>query len=332
MNFNKERFANFAKYDLTINKAFYRNLVMVTLIGAIGIAVACFFFRYSMWKSVTSAEISMTTTMTSGDEMIQQEYQGDLAGFSIGAPGTYAHFNSMFMSTIIMIEFLGIMGLIFAGCWAHNLRNKQGRLMELTLPATNLEKYLWHTGLMIVGGWILLFLSLLIADGANAMFTWMLCPAKDGIGSLTANCFSFVSMDLEAFGQAFAADSGITYAAQDEVVVSVLKSVSFLIFCSSLCTSMIYLFGNAVKYKYNIILTYIAMYVLEILVAIVIGISMATVVGNQHNWDLHPSDGPAIAKAFAYIWGSIELIIAVALPIVSYRLYTKAQITSKMNK
>ena len=33
MNFNKERFANFAKYDLTINKTFFRNLVFVSLRG-----------------------------------------------------------------------------------------------------------------------------------------------------------------------------------------------------------------------------------------------------------------------------------------------------------
>ena len=30
MNFNKERFANFATYDLTINKSFYRNMAIVT--------------------------------------------------------------------------------------------------------------------------------------------------------------------------------------------------------------------------------------------------------------------------------------------------------------
>ena len=52
MNFNKERFANFAKYDLTINKAFYRNIALATIAGAISVALIGFMARYSIYTNM----------------------------------------------------------------------------------------------------------------------------------------------------------------------------------------------------------------------------------------------------------------------------------------
>lgn len=328
MAFNKDRFVNFAKYDLTINKTFFRNMALVTVIGAIGIAVAMFFGRYSMWKGFVGND------MEAYEQMKEMAAGGYVSPSILGVPGSYEHFNTMPFTTIALTEFLGIMLIIFAGCWAHNLRNKQGRIMELTIPATNMEKYLWHTCITIGGGLTLAFISLLLADGFNALFTWMLCPASDGFASLTSNWFSMLTLDFPTITGMFGGMQGPEINAMDSVeeFQSIMMAVRFLFWGALLCNIAVYHFGNSVKYKYNIIFTYIALYVLEIIIAICIGIGSAFIVGNQYEFDLHPSDGPTIMKGFAYTLGTILYIIACALPVLSYKRYTKAQITSKLNK
>lgn len=328
MAFDKDRFVNFAKYDLTINKTFFRNMALVTVIGAIGIAVAMFFGRYTTWKGMVGND------MEAYEQMKEMAAGGYVSESLLCVPGSYAHYNTMPMTTIALTEFLGIMIIIFAGCWAHNLRNKQGRIMELTIPATNMEKYLWHTCITIGGGLLLAFISLLLADGFNALFTWLLCPASDGFVSLTSNWFGMLTLDFSSITGMFSQMQGpdLNSMESDELFQSVMMAVRFLFWGALLCNIAIYHFGNSVKYKYNIILTYVAMYVLEIIVAICIGIGSAFIVGNQYNLDLHPSDGPTIMKGFAYTLGTILYLIACTLPILSYKRYTKAQITSKLNK
>lgn len=329
MTFNKERFVNFAKYDLAINKTFFRNMALVTVIGAIGISVAMFFGRYSMWKTMVGDD------MEKYEQMKAMAEGGLESSFLTGVPGTYEHFNTMPITTLLLAEFLGIMIIIFSGCWAHNLRNKQGRIMELTIPATNLEKYAWHSLLTIGGGIVLALVSLLCADAFNALFTWMLCPASDGFASLTDKCLvGLLSLDLNTLRGLFGGTQGPSWNGieSDEVFTSIFASVRFLFWASLLYYLAIYHFGNSVKYKYNIILTLITLYVIEIVVGILFSVGMAFIVGNQYDLDLHPSDGPTLLKGFAYTLGSIFLVIAVALPFFSYRRYTRAQITSKLNK
>lgn len=328
MAFDKDRFVNFAKYDLTINKTFFRNIALVTVIGAIGIAVAMFFGRYTTWKGMVGND------MEAYEQMKEMAAGGYVSESLLCVPGSYAHYNTMPMTTVFLTEFLGIMVLIFAGCWAHNLRNKQGRIMELTIPATNLEKYLWHTTLTIGGGLLLAFVSLLLADGFNALFTWMLCPVSDGFVSLTANYFNMLTLNTKTIFGMFGnmQGPGLEGIESDEVLQSIFTAIRFLMCSSLLCGIAVYHFGNSVKYKFNIILTYIALYVIEIICAIGIGISSAFIVGNQYDLELNPSDGPSIIKGAAYTAGAIILIIACVLPVLSYKLYTKAQITSKLNK
>lgn len=328
MTFNKERFVNFAKYDLAINKTFFRNMALVTVIGAIGISVAMFFGRYSAWKGMVGND------MEAYEQMKEMAKGGLDSSFLMGVPGTYEHFNTMPITTLLLAEFLGIMIIIFSGCWAHNLRNKQGRIMELTIPATNLEKYTWHSLLTIGGGILLAFVSLLCADAFNALFTWMLCPASDGFVSLTNNCLSMLTLDFDSLTSLFGAPriTGLEGIKSDEVASSIFTSFKFLFWAALLCNLATYHFGNSVKYKYNIILTYVAIYVIEIAMAIIFSIGMAFIVSNQYDFDLHPSDGPTIVKGFAYTTTSIFLILSIVLPFLSYKRYTKAQITSKLNK
>ena len=99
-------------------------------------------------------------------------------------PDDFTHYAWNYLTSLYEFGFITLMMAIFAGCWAHNLRNKQGRITELTLPATNLEKFTWHALLMLVGGFALSLIGLLTADGFNALLTLLVYGADEGVGSL----------------------------------------------------------------------------------------------------------------------------------------------------
>ncbi|MBQ9666476.1 MAG: hypothetical protein IJ635_04005 [Bacteroidaceae bacterium] len=314
MNFSKERFANFAKYDLAINKVFYRNLALFTTIGAVGIAVLGFMGRYTMWKSVTFSDGGIDSD-----------------------PFSYSGYNSLFGTAGYVVGFLGIMLYIFAGCSFHNLRNKQGRITELTLPATNLEKFVWHTGLMLGGGFILCILSLLLADGVNALLTLAVYGSEGGVASLAAAVGDIFSLHINIHGIYSATLSGGDSHTEGELIwgARLVKSISFCLVFVAIAETIVYLFGNAVKYKYNIILTYVAMQVLGFIIVILFFVGVAIYADRIDAITEVENGGEILLHNMTvgfYIIGSLALILAAFLGWKSYRLYTQAQITTPLNK
>ena len=57
MDFNKERFLNFGRYDLIINKSFYRTMALICIFGSTGIAFVAFFGRWLMANAFNSIDI-----------------------------------------------------------------------------------------------------------------------------------------------------------------------------------------------------------------------------------------------------------------------------------
>lgn len=315
MNFKKDRFTNFARYDLAVNKSFYRNMALVTVVGAIGITVLGFMGRYLLWEN---------TSGTWGTSDPWAEANG---------------YNTMRGTGGFITGFLALMMCIFSGCWAHNLRNKQGRITELTLPATNLEKFLWHTGLTVLGGLTLCVLSLLVADGVNALLTLMTYGAENGVGSLTATVGK--NINLSMWDDIIAVDEPGTEAYADGYVDEVTTKISvlmgamrYLFITGMIADLFIYMFGNALKYKYNIILTYIAMQVISVLVTFIVFLCIG-IFGYRINAETLFADQSDIITnmtIFLYVLGSLIIIISALLAWRSYHLYTKAQITSSLNK
>ena len=127
-NFNITRFKNVARWDLTINKSFYRNFAFVVSGTILAITLFGLFFRWIL--------------MTQGNPSDE--------------------FSTVGGTAMVIAYAIGIIMCVSAGCLLHNLRNKQGRISSLTLPATNLEKFLWHTLLMIVGMYVLCFASIVV--------------------------------------------------------------------------------------------------------------------------------------------------------------------------
>ncbi len=316
MNFNKERFANFAKYDLTINKAFYRNMALITIAGAIGIALIAFMARYSIYTNM------------------QYDSMSDI--YRDIDPYSFEGYNWVYFTALYEIGFLFIIMQIFAGCWAHNLRNKQGRIIELTLPATNLEKFTWHALLMIVGGFIACVVSLLIADGLNALLTLITYGAEDGIASLSAAIGDICT--VRGFIENVILRSTPFSGNLDDnpPVVRAYQAMTFMIICGSICQVFVYFLGNALKYKYNIILTYICLQVISTVLSILFFIGTATLSNiptlMELTDDTTETDALNGMTLLSSTLGGIFLILAIVFIWWSYNRYTKAQITSSFNK
>ena len=316
MNFNKERFANFATYDLTINKAFYRNMAIVTLAGAVCIALIGFFARYSMYSSIINGGMSGPAFAYTPD------------------PNSLEGYNWMYFTAMYELGFFLIMLEIFAGCWAHNLRNKQGRIMELTMPATNLEKFTWHALLMLTGGLILCIVSLLVADGLNALLTLITYGAENGVASLTASVFEMCSYK-NIIHITLSLSGGPSFNAGENPADPVFDAFTVLLFGTVFCHIMIYALGNAFKYKYNIILTYVALQVLGTIGSVLFFICLAAGANMPTMMDMSSlSEEDAIQAAIItfYVLAAVVFAIGAFFLWWSYNRYTKAQITSTFNK
>ena len=89
--FNTKRFANYANFDLTINKNFYRNLALVLFFTIVGVVVLSFFMRWLTYQMSAPSGV-----------------YNDLA------------LTALFVLIIIQFSFY-----IAGGCTLHPLRNKQ---------------------------------------------------------------------------------------------------------------------------------------------------------------------------------------------------------------
>ena len=112
------------------------------------------------------------------------------------------------------------------------------------------------------------------------------------------------------------------------------SALTALVFCSSFCQITIYFLGNAFKYKYNIILTYVALQVIGTILSFVFTISGALGATSGSLMDVAFSEEDAINMLTAFYWtlAILSLVAAAIFIWWSYNRYTKAQITSSFNK
>ncbi len=303
-NFNKQRFQQVAKWDLTINKNFYRNLATVTLTGVVAITVLGFFMRWMTYKTLYTDD----ALLAFGGTMIAISY------------------------------FTGIMMIVFAGCINHPLRNKQGRITTLTLPATNQEKFVWHTLCMIGGGFLFCWLCILIADGVNALLTFMVFPVEN-VHSMTLQFIKIL------FGTSDKEVTGVIAEVMIPLEEGGIKScVVIWAWCEAILYISIFAFGNALKYKNNIILTIIAIAILQFMLTMLfftcVILFSETLAENFERWIEYIKEKFIVTDDMLVIFfnwiviigGVVLLCLSALLWTKSYKLYCRAQITSKLNK
>lgn len=303
ISINKSRFWNYAKWDMTINKSFYRSIAIVTMSLVFMVTILGFFIRLTEWNGV-KASMRYMNAANSAYYMSEIEH-------ALRVNGT------AFVALIICL----IAIIIFAGCINHPLRNKQGRITTLTLPASNGERYLWHVLLMLGGGTLLCLVSYALADLLNAGLSVVTFGA-DGTHSL--------------IGAIANAIDGFTAEVVVPAFVSDEKGFLFLLMLFSAVLSYpfqvtLFAFGNALKYKFNILFTVIAIQVIEFVLSIlffIVGLSGAFA------WFDNISSEDFLVLLFV---GFPVLIIAqLALMVLmwrkSYKLYCRAQVTNAWNK
>jgi hypothetical protein len=219
---------------------------------------------------------------------------------------------SVFISVFSGIALTVVLGFMF-----HNLRNRQGRIAELTLPASNIERFLWHAFVVLVGAHVWFLMSVGLAEILNAILVAVTFNFGDyEYVSLTAKvCNNF----YKTLPTAMFFDEGFHLGAYVAIILSSLLGMS------------VYPLFNAWKYRHNIAYT-ILFYILAWLLLIVL-ISVCAVC----LWDA--ADFLDIISFFEDVpsWCLLlvlDVFLAGLLFLMwrcTYRLYCRAQITTRRN-
>ena len=292
IQFEMKRFLSVARWDMTINKKFYMSQVACLL----ALAVSPVVFQYLLWWSSGSISIF--------------DFSGNTAGMNVPLKNTLdVGFFHVAVSSFIPIISLGYM--------FHNLVNKQGRIAELTLPASNAERFLWHTVFSLIAPMLVFGCSVLVADVVNLLFA-LLFGCLSTVTSLT---YSWLSTCV----------SGIFY------LHSSLEQFWWMfpfMTLSSLCYVSTFALGNAVKYRYNIILTWLA----HMLFWVTLGLGSMFVFGLLmqilgRDYFSHLVIDINIDTPIWFALGSVlMLILLVGIWALTYWLYCRAQITTRRNR
>ena len=217
---------------------------------------------------------------------------------------------------------IGLIGLAYtvisAGYMFHNLLTKQGRISELTLPATNLERFVWHAVVILIGVPLVFFCGVVVADFLHLLFRLMITNAD--IQSLTATYYwgdfegwHNYSPGFEDFLEDYGYELGTTIA-----IWSLCYTRSFSLF-------------NAWKYRYNIPITFLFYFILWTVLPLVL-LFIGTMLFSEENvmnfmeWFKDANLHNIIIGV-----GIVGLLVYIGIWLLTYRLYKRAQLTTKRN-
>lgn len=293
-NFNKDRFLSYARYDLAANRVFYRKAALIILLAAAGSTLLNVITKVSMF----------------GDFGLEQPASNDIVPVFT-------------MMTLIGYLFgITITMDILAGCWAHNMRTKQGRISMLTLPVSTLEKYVWHTGFMVAGGIIYMALTLALVECLNVALT----ACMTGHWFWGNSALVSLAREIEGFASLTPATPNKFY--------SVLAASIALCACALLARHMLFAVSNAVLYKHNVLITYSALIFLSG-IGNVFTTSWLLGLSNYMDRVLSALDRYTEYNSFmtcATVGCFAFLGVAAALWWLGYKLFEKAQLCNKWNK
>ena len=277
--FNFKRFLNVARWDLSVNSKFYTRSALLM------VAVICMpVVLYYLYSMVMKSYLSFATIYDTAE------------GFA----------------TVINLIGLAYM-IIASGYMFHNLLTKQGRINELTLPATNLERFIWHAVVVIVGVDVVFFAGVLTADLLHVLFRLPIPNAE--IHSITLAAYNYDFSELLEL---------------DEFSKNTFGLIVFF-FLMALCYVRSFSLVNAWKYRYNIPLTFFIYFLIQtflplLVLFIVTQFISPEFVSNLLNW--------LNEKSITFWIVCLDIIAAllyVGIWLLTYRLYKRAQLTTKRN-
>ena len=278
--FNFHRFIDVARWDLTINSKFYlRSSILV-------IALCCFpILMYNFYSLFTGKYFDFYTT---------------------GVHDSIEPF-------ILMICLVGMFySIIASGYMFHNLLTRQGRINELTLPATNLEKFVWHFLVIAVGTQIVWNIGVVCADLLHGFFR-LGFPSETR--SITAAIFS-----NEFTWNAFKLINYHGYY--------ILPLFAILIYCHVRTFSLV----NAWKYKHNIPLTVLLHFLINNFFGLIMVAIITTTFSDPGAFVefIKTLEGlnPDAVIISLYVFG---ILLYCGILYLTYWLYTRAQLITKRN-
>lgn len=285
-HFSIKRFANVARWDLSVNSKFYtRSAIMMMAFISTPIVL---FYLYNM---LTKGFLLMGNTSDNVE------------------------------SFAMAISMIGLAySVISAGYMFHNLLTKQGRISELTLPATNLERFVWHAVVIMIGVPLVFFCGVVVADFLHFLFRLMITNAD--IQSLTAAYYwgegDFSNWHNYSPGfEDFMEDYGY------ELVTT--------IFIWGACYTRSFSLFNAWKYKYNIPITFLFYFILWTVLPLIL-LFLGTMFFSKENvldfmnWLKDANPHNIIIGV-----GIVGILVYIGIWLLTYRLYKRAQLTTKRN-
>ena len=276
--FSFNRFLNVARWDLSVNSKFYtRSSLLMVAIMSMPIVL---YYLYSMLN-----------------------HNFFMIGILSDNVGTFS----------VIIAMIGCAyTVISSGYMFHNLLTKQGRISELTLPATNLERFLWHVVVIVIGVQVVYFFGVVFADLLHTLFRLAIPGAE--IKSLTTEMFNLDN-----------------WKDTTTVFGNHIFGVNMLIFLLLACYFRSFCLVNAWKYRYNIPLTFLIYFVLQTvlpLLLLFIGKLLLTRESAESFMEWFTKIDPSNVFVCLNIFGVLTYI---GIWLLTYRLYTRAQLTTKRN-
>lgn len=296
IQFDMKRFLSVGRWDVTVNKRFYTNQAIALLV----LAVAPVVLRYlSAWAA------------------------GDVALFGMGTAALYPAMDMGYWIWFIMGFYrfvFWVLPVVSLSYMLHNMVRKQGRIQELTLPASNVERFLWHLAFCLLAPMVVFFGSMLLADGINMLF------------AAVFGCFSQVRSLICGFFFAPAPHCFKPFDICPEMVDHLLIH-SFGVL-SMLCFMSTFALGNAWKYRYNLIFTCL----MHVLMWFVLGLCLMFLAGAFLQFagydciaDMNCNFTPNATVMFCLL-DLFMLALLVGIWALTYKLYCDAQVTSRRNR
>ena len=282
--FSFKRFINVARWDLSVNSKFYtRSAIMMMAFISTPIVL---FYLYNM---LTKGFLLMGNTSDNVE------------------------------SFAMAIGMIGIAySVISAGYMFHNLLTKQGRISELTLPATNLERFVWHAVVIMIGVPLVFFCGVVVADFLHFLFRLMITNAD--IQSLTA---AYYWSDFEGWHnyspgfEDFMEDYGY------ELVTT--------IFIWGACYTRSFSLFNAWKYRYNIPITFLFYFILWTVLPLILLFIGTMFFSKENVLDFMNWLKDANPHNIIIGVGIVGILVYIGIWLLTYRLYKRAQLTTKRN-
>lgn len=293
IQFDMKRFLSVGRWDVTVNRRFYTNQAIALLV----LAVAPVVLRYlSAWAA------------------------GDVALFGMGTAALYPAMDMGywigFMTGFYRFVFW-VLPVVSLSYMLHNMVRKQGRIQELTLPASNVERFLWHLAFCLLAPMVVFFGSMLLADGVNMLF------------AAVFGCFSQVrSLICAFFVRPCSMPVDFSLGMGHPLLGHFFEVLSMLCFMST------FALGNAWKYRYNLIFTCL----MHVVLWLVSGICLMFLAGAFLQFagydcidDTYCNFDPNGTVMFCLL-DLFMLALLVGIWALTYKLYCDAQVTSRRNR